>query len=191
MMNYIWSGLFLIAFAFSCLTGRLPLFSDTLTSGAGEAVQFLISLIGIMALWSGLMEIAERTGLIEKLSHLLLPLTSLLFPDLKNLETISSIVMSFMANLFGAGNSSTVFALRTMEKLDEENKHSPVASNDMCTFAVVNMAFAPVIPVVMLQIRSDLESSNPYSVVLPSLITAGCTMVVSITLCKILERRHR
>lgn len=191
MMNYIWSVLFLIAFAFSCLTGRLPLFSDTLTSGAGEAVQFLISLIGIMALWSGLMEIAERTGLIEKLSHLLLPLTSLLFPHLKNPETISSIVMSFMANLFGAGNSSTVFALRTMEKLDEENKHSPEASNDMCTFAVVNMAFAPVIPVVMLQIRSDMGSINPYSVVLPSLITAVCTMAVSIMLCKILERRHR
>lgn len=189
MMNVIWSVLFLTAFLYACFTGRMELLSSTLTEGSGEAVQFLIRLSGIMALWSGLMEIAERTGLIEKLSHFLLPFTSLLFPRLKNPDTLSSIVMSFMANLFGAGNSSTVFALRTMEKLDEENQHSPVASNDMCTFAVVNMAFAPVIPVMMLQVRSDMGSADPYSVVLPSIITAACTIIVSILACKILERR--
>ncbi len=190
MMNSIWSVLFLTAFVYSCCTGRLELLSSTLTEGSGEAVQFILSLAGIMAMWSGLMEIAERTGLIEKLSHLLLPFTSLLFPRLKNPEALSSIVMSFMANLFGAGNSSTVFALRTMEKLDEENHHSPVASNDMCTFAVVNMAFAPIVPVMMLQVRADMGSADPYSVVLPSLITAACTIAVSVLACKILERRR-
>ncbi len=190
MMNYIWSALFLTAFIYSCFTGRLELFSTTLTEGSAEAVSFILSLAGIMAMWSGLMEIAERSGLIEKLSRLLLPLTSLLFPRLRNPEVLSSIVMSFMANLFGAGNSSTVFALRTMEKLDEMNQHSPVASNDMCTFAVVNMAFAPVIPVMMLQVRADMGSVNPYSVILPSVITAACTVTVSVLACKILERRH-
>lgn len=190
MMNYIWSVLFLTAFVYSCFTGRLELLSATLTDGSGEAVQFILTLAGIMALWSGLMEIAEKSGLIEKLSRLLLPLTSLLFPRLRNPEVLSSIVMSFMANLFGAGNSSTVFALRTMEKLDEENHHSPVASNDMCTFAVVNMAFAPIVPVMMLQVRADMGSANPYSVVLPSMITAGCTIAVSVLACKLLERRR-
>jgi spore maturation protein A len=142
-----------------------------------------------MALWSGMMEIAERTGLISSLSRFLLPLTRLLFPRLKNAETLSSIVMSFMSNIFGAGNSSTVFALRTMEKLDEENRHGSRASNDMCTFAVVNMAFAPVFPVMILQIRKDMESQDPYSVVLPSLITAFTSILVSILVCKFLERR--
>ena len=104
-------------------------------------------------------------------------------------DTISSIVMSFMANLFGAGNSSTVFALRTMEKLDAENHGNTEASNDMCTFAVVNMAFAPVFPVVLLQIRADMGSTDPYSVVLPALITSACTVAASILACKILERR--
>ena len=95
-----------------------------------------------------------------------------------------------MANIFGAGNSSTVFALRTMEKLDEENRYSSEASNDMCTFAVVNMAFAPLLPVVMLQIRTEAGAEDPYSVVLPSIITAACTVTVSVLACKILERRH-
>ena len=189
MMNYIWSAIFLISFLYACCTGKLSLFADALTESSGEAVQFVIGLAGVMALWSGLMEIAEKTGLITKLSHLLLPFTKLLFPNQKNPETLSSIIMSFLANIFGAGNSSTVFALRTMEKLDEENHRNPVASNDMCTFAVVNMAFAPVIPIVMLQLRADLGSRDPYSIVVPSLITAACTILVSVLACKILERR--
>lgn len=188
-MNVAWSAIFLLSFLYALFTGRLALFSETLTESSGEAVQFIIRLAGIMAMWSGLMEVAERTGLISKMSRSLLPVTSLLFPRLKSQETLASIVMSFMANLFGAGNSSTVFALRTMEKLDEENLRNPSASNDMCTFAVVNMAFAPVIPVMMLQIRSDMGSSDPYSVILPSLITAGSTIIVSVLACKILERR--
>jgi spore maturation protein A len=189
MMNRIWSLLFLAAFLCACFTGRLNLLSQAVTESASEAVRFLISLAGIMALWSGLMEIAEQTGLIRKLSRFLLPFTSFLFPGIKNPDTISSIVMSFMSNIFGAGNSSTVFALRTMEKLDEENHHHPEASNDMCTFAVVNMAFAPVIPVVMVQLRTEMGSQDPYSVVLPALLTALCTIAVSILACRILERR--
>lgn len=190
MMNSIWSVIFLTAFIYACCTGHLQAFGTALTDSSAEAVSFLIGLAGIMAMWSGLMEIAERTGLITKLSRLLLPLTAFLFPHVKNPQTISSIVLSFMANIFGAGNSSTVFALRTMEKLDEENRYSSEASNDMCTFAVVNMAFAPLLPVVMLQIRTEAGAEDPYSVVLPSILTAACTVTVSILACKILERRH-
>ena len=75
-----------------------------------------------------------------------------------------------------------------MEKLDEQNSHREFASNDMCTFAVVNMAFAPLIPVVTIQMREDLGSSDPYSIVLPSIITAAVTILVSVFVCKILER---
>lgn len=118
-----------------------------------------------------------------------MPFTKLLFPRQKDPDTLSSIIMSFMSNIFGAGNSSTVFALRAMEKLDAENHKGPVASNDMCTFAVVNMAFAPIFPIMAIQIRSDLGSSDPYSIVVPSVITAAVTIAVSIAACKFFERR--
>lgn len=189
MMNLIWAIIFAASFVYSCFSGNLSSLNEALTEGSTQAVQFIIGLVGIMAMWSGLMEIAERTGLINKLSKLLLPLTRILFPSQKDPETISSIIMSFMANIFGAGNSSTVFALRTMEKLDDLNKHSPIASNDMCTFAVVNMAFAPIFPIMAIQIRSDLGSADPYSIVLPSIITAATTIVVSVIACKFFERR--
>lgn len=189
MMNLIWASIFIASFIYACFSGNLGSLNDALTEGSTEAVEFIIGLAGIMAMWSGLMEIAERTGLINKLSKLLLPLTKLLFPSQKDPETLSSIIMSFMANIFGAGNSSTVFALRTMEKLDEANRHRPVASNDMCTFAVVNMAFAPIFPIMAIQIRSDLGSQDPYSIVLPSIITATITIIVSVLACKFFERR--
>lgn len=189
MMNYIWAIIFLASFGYACISGNLTAFGSALMESSQGAVSFILSLAGIMAMWSGLMKIAEETGLINKLSRLLLPFTSLLFPKQKDPETLSYIIMSFMSNIFGAGNSSTVFALRTMEKLDEQNSHRESASNDMCTFAVVNMAFAPLIPVVTIQMREDLGSSDPYSIVLPSIITAIVTIIVSVIVCKILERK--
>ncbi len=189
MMNYIWAIIFLASFGYACISGNLTAFGSALMESSQGAVSFILSLAGIMAMWSGLMKIAEETGLINKLSRLLLPFTTMLFPRQKDPETLSYIIMSFMSNIFGAGNSSTVFALRTMEKLDAQNGHRESASNDMCTFAVVNMAFAPLIPVVTIQMREELGSSDPYSIVLPSLITAIVTIIVSVIVCKILERK--
>ena len=189
MMNYIWAIIFLASFGYACISGNLTAFGSALMESSQGAVSFILSLAGIMAMWSGLMKIAEETGLINKLSRLLLPFTTMLFPRQKDPETLSYIIMSFMSNIFGAGNSSTVFALRTMEKLDAQNGHRESASNDMCTFAVVNMAFAPLIPVVTIQMREDLGSSDPYSIVLPSIITAIVTIIVSVIVCKILERK--
>ena len=190
MMNYIWSLLFLLSFTYACFSGTLPALGTALTESSQSAVNFVFSFIGVMAMWSGLMEIAERTGLINRIAKVLMPFTRFLFPSQKDPETLSCIIMSFMANIFGAGNSSTVFALRTMERLDVQNRHSHLASNDMCTFAVVNMAFAPVFPVVTIQLREELGSSNPFSIVLPAVLTAGCTILISILACKILERRY-
>ncbi len=189
MMNYIWAIIFLASFVYASFAGNITVFGAALMESSQNAVTFILNLTGIMAMWSGLMKIAEKTGLINKLSLVLLPFTSLLFPKQKDPETLSYIIMSFMSNIFGAGNSSTVFALRTMEKLDAQNSHRETASNDMCTFAVVNMAFAPLIPVVTIQIREEAGSSDPYSIVLPSIITATITIFVSVLVCKMLERR--
>lgn len=189
MMNYIWALILLASLTYSALSGRIGVFGQAMMNSSSEAVTFIISLSGVMAMWSGLMNIAEKTGFINKISRALTPITRLLFPHQKDPETLSCIVMSFMSNIFGTGNSSTVFALRTMEKLDAQNHYGDTASNDMCTFAVVNMAFAPVIPIVTIQLREELGSEDPYSVVLPCLISSAATVIVSVIVCKILERR--
>lgn len=160
-------------------SGNLDALGTALTESSNEAVEFVIGLAGIMAMWSGLMEIAERTGVINSLSRLLLPFTRLLFPGRRDPETLSSIIMSFMANIFGAGNSSTVFALRTMEKLDIENHKSPTASNDMWHVCRSQHGLRPGSPS-WPSSSSDAGSSDPYSIVLPSMITAAVTILVSI-----------
>ena len=131
MMNYIWSGLFLVSFFYAVCRGSLPAFGSAIVESSQSAVTFVIGLTGIMAMWSGLMEVAERTGLIRGLARLLMPFTRLLFPGQKDSETLSCIIMSFMANIFGAGNSSTVFALRAMERLDAQNSLLQTSSDEL------------------------------------------------------------
>ena len=189
MINYVWALILISSILYSFLTGNIEILETALTESSNLAVEFVMSFCGIMAMWSGLMEIANSTGLINKASKILLPFTQLLFPNQNDPEILSAIIMSFMANIFGAGNSSTVFALKVMEKLDEQNNKRALASNDMCMFAVVNMAFAPLFPIMTIQIRSATGSIDPYSTTLPSLITSIITIIISILVCKYYERK--
>lgn len=189
MINYVWALILISSIFFSFINGNLDVLEKAITESSSLAVEFVLSFCGIMAMWSGLMEIAHGSGLIKKASKVLLPFTKLLFPHQKDPETLSTIIMSFMANIFGAGNSSTVFALKAMEKLDEQNGRNQKASNDMCMFAVVNMAFAPIFPIMTIEIRSLTGSHDPYSTTLPSLITSLITIIISIIVCKYYERK--
>ncbi len=191
MMNIIWSTIIISSIFYGFLSGNISQIENALTESSTKAVEFVFSFCGIMAMWSGLMEVAQGSGLINKVSKLLLPFTKLLFPKQKDPEILSAIVMSFMSNIFGAGNSSTVFALKAMERLDVQNGKRTIASNDMCTFAVVNMAFAPIFPIMTIELRESTGSADPYSTVLPSLITSIITIFASIIICKYYERKQQ
>ncbi len=188
MMNYIWAGMICLGIGFACLHGTLGSFTDGLMSSCTEAVEFVISLVGIMAVWSGLMNIAEKSGLIEKFSHRIQPLMGFLFPQEKDEQTIAVMLMSFVANVFGAGNSATVFSLKAMERLDAENGHSPCASDAMCMFIAVTMSMVQLVPVTVIKIRNDLGSADSGEIIIPSIIAGLASMAASILVCKIFER---
>lgn len=189
MMNYIWGSMLLIGIVFSILNGRTAEFTDGLMSSCTEAVEFIIALSGIMAVWSGLMKIAEESGLIARISNAAKPLMSFLFPDEKNDRTIAMMIMSFMANIFGAGNSATIFSLKAMELLDEENLNSPYASNAMCMFVSLTMSMIQLIPITVIKIRSDLGSASPEDIILPSIAAGLISMIVSAAACRLFERK--
>ena len=134
MMNYIWGFMLIAGIVVSLATGRADAFTDSFLASCTDAVEFTLSLAGVMAVWSGLMKIAEESGLIDHAAKALRPILTFLFPKEKNSQTLAMMIMSFMANIFGAGNSATVFSLKAMERLDAENGHSPRASNAMCMF---------------------------------------------------------
>lgn len=186
-MNYIWAGMLALGVFFAIINHRLSEFSDGLMTSCTDAVYFVIGLTGIMAVWSGIMNIAKETGLMDWVAKKVMPLMRFLFPNQLKKETIAMMLMSFTANVFGAGNSATVFAIKSMEMLDEENGKSERASNAMCMFIAVNMSMVQLVPITVIKIRSDLGSVNSGSVIIPAIITGIIGMIASILVCKYYE----
>lgn len=189
MMNYIWGFMLILSISFALINGKASDFTDSLMNSSTEAVEFIITLVGIMAVWSGIMKIAEESGLIEKIALLSAPLMKYLFPDVKNKQTIAMMIMSFMANIFGAGNSATVFSLKAMELLDEENTNSVYSSNAMCMFLALTMSMIQLVPIAIIKIRSDLGSETPEDIILPSILAGIISMIISVIVCKYCERK--
>lgn len=188
-MNYIWAGMILISLVFSIFNGTIDSFTDSLMNSCTEAVEFVIGLIGIMAVWSGLMNIADKSGLIQWISIKVQPLMHFLFPEEKDEQTIALMMMSFITNIFGAGNSATVFSLKAMERLDVENNHSIYASNAMCMFVTTTMSMVQLVPVAIIKIRSDLGSADSGDIIIPSIIAGVVSMLIPIFICKVYERK--
>lgn len=188
-MNYIWAGMILISLAFSIFNGTIDSFTDSLMNSCTRAVEFVIGLIGIMAVWSGLMNIADKSGLIQWISIKVRPLMHFLFPEEKDEQTIAIMMMSFVTNIFGAGNSATVFSLKAMERLDAENNHSIYASNAMCMFVTTTMSMVQLVPVAIIKIRSDLGSADSGDIIIPSIIAGVISMLIPIFICKMYERK--
>lgn len=180
----------LLGIIFSIAGGKVSDFTDGLMSSCTEAVEFIISLAGVMAVWSGIMKIAEESGLISKVSIAAKPLMRFLFPYVKNPQTTAMMIMSFMANIFGAGNSATVFSLKAMELLDEENHHSAYASDSMCMFVALTMSMIQLVPITVIKIRSDLGSVSPEDIILPSIVAGLSSMIISVWVCKTYERKR-
>lgn len=188
-MNYIFGCMLIAGFIFYMLQGNLSSYADVIMNSSTDAVTFVLGLTGILCLWSGLMNIAEKTGLINCFARISAPIMHYLFPEEKNQNILATILMSFTANIFGAGNSATIFSLKAMQMMDDENNHSHIASSTMCMFMAVSMSMIQIAPVVLLKIRQDLGSSEPSSIILPSVLSGLLSMFASIVVCKYFERK--
>ncbi len=156
---------------------------------AGIAVNIALGLIGIMALWLGVMKVAEEAGLIKIIANSVKPLTKFLFPDVPpDHPAMGSIIMNMAANMLGLGNAATPFGLKAMEELQTLNKDKSTATNAMVTFLAVNTAGLTLIPVTAIAIRAAAGSSNPAIIIGTSIFGALCATTVGITATKIMEK---
>ena len=156
---------------------------------AGTAVTIAIGLIGIMALWLGVMKVAEEAGLIRKIASSLKPFTRRLFPDIpSDHPAMSSIIMNISANMLGLGNAATPFGLKAMEDMEEINPNKGTASNSMVTFLAINTAGLTLIPATAIAVRAASGSSNPAIIIGTSIFGAFCATVAGITAAKIIEK---
>lgn len=183
MVNKIW-GLFLVlGITYSFVTNNFSI-NDTIIKSADISFNMLISIFPFMALWLGIMNIALKSGLLNKLSSLLSPMLSFIFPDIpKNHESLSLIASNFIINTFGLGNAATPFGLKAMKSLQELNK-SDTASKSMITFLVINTTGITLIPTTIISLRMLYGSSNPEIIVIPSIIVS----VISLVLGLIIDR---
>lgn len=189
MINGIWFFMIIVGIFIALIHGKIDIVNQAVLHHSQEAVTFAIGLTGIMAVWLGLMNVAEKSGLIKSISKSMGPLIRLLFPEIpKNHPAISAIVMNMVANMFGAGNSATALGLKAMEELQQLNPQKDRATNAMCMFLVINMSSIQLIPLTVLKIRADAGSANPMEIIGATLITTTMNTVIGVLACKILER---
>lgn len=186
MLNYLWAGMILLGVCYGALTGNISAVGNGALESAREAVSLCITLLGVISMWTGLMKIAEETGIISGASRLLSPLIRFLFPDIpKDHIATRYITTNIIANIFGLGWAATPAGLKAMEELSKLNNNSKTSSNAMCTFLVLNISSLQLIPVNMIAYRTQYGSANPASIVFPAIIATFISTLVAIIYCKL------
>ncbi|RPI69585.1 MAG: nucleoside recognition protein [Ignavibacteriales bacterium] len=156
---------------------------------AKTAVEIALGLIGIMALWLGVMKVAEEAGLIKIIANWLKPITKKLFPDVpSDHPAMGSMIMNISANMLGLGNAATPFGLKAMEELDKLNPNKGTATNSMVTFLAINTAGMTLIPATAIAVRAASGSTEPAIIIGTSLFGAACATITGVTAAKIIEK---
>lgn len=227
MLNYIWAFMILIGVIYGAITGRMEDITNAALDSAGDAVSLCITMIGVMALWVGLMEIAQKSGLIAKLTRGIQPFISFLFPRIpKGHPAREYISTNLIANVLGLGWACTPAGLKAMEALAqlerergnpayisadsksakgwnkgtgqsdnvsevENNTRERVASNEMCTFLILNISSLQLIPVNMIAYRQQYGSVNPAVIIAPAIVATFVSTAVAVVYCKTRDRKRR
>lgn len=174
MLNIIWLALMALGVGVAAINGRAGAVTDAAFQAGKVAIETIIGLAGLMALWMGLMKIAEKSGLMEGLASLLRPVVRLLFPSIPgNHPAVGAILMNISANMLGLGSAATPMGLKAMQELQELNPDKETASEAMCTFLTLNTSSITLIPGTIIALRATYKSINPAEIV-------GATLVASI-----------
>lgn len=190
MLNYIWLGLVLCAVLLGGATGRLA----DVTKGAfdmaeASVMKVALPLIGVMALWLGIMRLAEKSGMVQVLARMLRPIMVWLFPEVPpEHPAMGSMIMNVAANMLGLANAATPLGIRAMKNLEALNPRPGTATNAMCTFLVINTASVQLIPATAVAILAANGSKDPASIIVPALIATAIAAVAAVTVVKAMEK---
>ena len=186
MLNKIWPVFIIISIAYGIFNGKTSDINNAIFESTESAVELAITLLGTMCLWSGIMEIASKTKLINKINKALSRLMKILFPDIKTEDKeYKEITMNITANILGLGNAATPLGLKAMKTMQEKNKNKERLTNSMAMFIILNTASLQIIPTTVIAIRSSLDSANPTKIILPVWISTICAAVAGIVASKV------
>ncbi len=190
MLNYLWLGLILCGVILGVLTGRTEaVTSATFDAAKASLITIALPLGAVMALWLGIMRLAEKSGAVERLSGLLRPLLTRLFPDVPaNHPAMGAMVMNIAANMLGLGNAATPLGLRAMQGLESLNPRPGTATNAMCTFLAINTSSVQLIPATAVGILAAAGAAHPTSIIGTALVATTCSFITGIISVKLLQR---
>ena len=187
MLNKIWPIFIIISFSYAIFAGNLEALNASIFESTNDAIKLSINLLGTICLWNGIMQVANKTTLIDKLTNFLKPVIKLLFPELKrNKQIQKEISMNMIANILGLGNAATPLGLKAMKSMQKENSKKDTLTDAMLMFIVINTASIQVIPTTVIAIRNSLESKNPTSIIFPVWIATICSAIAGVIATKII-----
>lgn len=200
MLNYLWAGMIIIGILYGAFQGNMADITNAALDSSKEAVTLCITMMGVMSLWMGLMEIAAKAGIIQAVSKVMAPVIRFFFPHIpKGHRASEYITTNFIANILGLGWAATPAGLQAMEALgeledDRRNGRTPgivrkkgIASNEMCTFLILNISSLQLIPINIIAYRSQYGSVNPAGIVGAGLIATTISTLVACLFCRIKE----
>ena len=189
MINYIWCGMIIIGIIVGTLTGNIEAVSTAAIEWAETAVELSLGLIGVMALWLGLMKIAEEAGIVRGMGLLVKPIMVRLFPEVPaDHPAMGSIVANMAANFFGLGNAATPLGIKAMQELQDLNENKDEASNAMVMFLAINTSSVTLISSSTIAYRSAAGAANPADIIAPTIVATVVSTTVAIVACKLLEK---
>ena len=204
MLNYLWAGMIVVGIVYAACTGNIVEVTNAALDSSREAITLCITMAGVMAFWTGLMEIARRGGMIRALTGRMAPVLKFLFPGLPvGHPAREHIATNFIANVLGLGWAATPAGLRAMEelgKLEEDRRAGRaagparkrgIASNEMCTFLIINISSLQLIPVNVIAYRSQYGSVNPAAIVGAGILATSVSTGAAILFCRVMERKRR
>jgi spore maturation protein SpmA len=189
-INIIWLYLIVISILVAAYTGKMDALTKASFEAAKSAVTLAITLIGAMALWLGIMKVAEAAGLMAIICRAIRPLMVRLFPEIPaNHPAMSAMIMNIGANLLGLGNAATPMGIKAMAELDRLNTSKGTATNAMCLFLAINTSHISL-PIGVIAIRAAAGATNPASILIPTLLATSCATIVAIITAKLFARRN-
>ena len=201
MLNYLWAGMIIIGILYGALQGNLTEVTNAALDSSKEAISLCITMIGVMAFWMGLMEIATKAGILQTATKGIAPVIRFFFPNIpKEHKANQHIATNFIANILGLGWAATpagMEAMKALSELEEDRRKGKapgvarkkgIASNEMCTFLILNISSLQLIPINIIAYRSQYGSVNPAGIVGAGLVATAISTLAASLFCRIREK---
>lgn len=197
MLNYLWAGMITAGILWGAFHGNLAAVTDGALEAAKEAVTICLTMLGIMSFWCGILKVGEKAGLMDAMTGKMKPVIGFLFPKIpEGHPAAQHISTNMIANMLGLGWAATPAGLKAMEELENleevrrRTKGVPkgTASDEMCTFLIINISSLQLIPINMIAYRSQYGSADPTAIVGPALAATAVSTLAGVIFCKLMTR---